>query len=261
MWTAGKSQIAREALDRIGKLYDIEREIAGKSAELRLAARKKYSADKVAAFKVWAEQQLTRIPGKSDLAKAFRYALNRWSSFMLFLDDGRLAIDNNAAERAMRPIGVGRKNWLFAGPDTGGETLARAMTLIESAKMNRLDPQACLADALDRIHEYMSNRLYEQPCRRAAAVELDAQGADHARKRRRLILQGGQNRAVTTGRRLRFQPPWKHCGSKRARSPLRDCEIRFRLPGSRISSLQCDPLPGAALVRNPCAGKKVWLSK
>lgn len=161
VWTADKSQIAREALDRIGKLYDIEREIAGQSAELRLAARKKYSADKVAAFKAWAEQQLTRIPGKSDLAKAFRYALNRWSSFTLFLDDGRVAIDNNAAERAMRPIGVGRKNWLFAGSDTGGETLARAMTLIESAKMNGLDPQAYLADVLDRIHDHKINRLDE----------------------------------------------------------------------------------------------------
>jgi len=161
VWTADKSPIAREALYRIGKLYDIEREIAGQSAELRLAARKKYSADKVAAFKVWAEQQLTRIPGKSDLAKAFRYALNRWTSFTLFLEDGSIAIDNNVAERAMRPIGVGRKNWLFAGSDTGGETLARAMTLIESAKMNGLDPQTYLADVLDRIHDHMSNRLDE----------------------------------------------------------------------------------------------------
>lgn len=161
VWTADKSQIAREALDRIGKLYDIERKIAGQPAEVRLAAREKYSADKVAAFKVWAEQQLTRIPGKSDLAKAFRYALNRWTSFALFLEDGRVAIDNNAAERAMRPVGVGRKNWLFAGSDTGGETLARAMTLVESAKMNGLDPQAYLADILDRIHDHKNNRLDE----------------------------------------------------------------------------------------------------
>lgn len=161
VWTADKSQIAREALDRIGKLYDIERKIAGKSAEMRLAARQKYSAEKVAAFKAWAEQQLTRIPGKSDLAKAFRYALNRWSSFTLFLEDGRVAIDNNPAERAMRPVGIGRKNWLFAGSDTGGETLARAMTLIESAKMNDLDPQAYLADVLDRIHDHKANRLDE----------------------------------------------------------------------------------------------------
>ena len=133
----------------------------GQPAETRLAARKDHSADKVAAFKAWAEQQLTRIPGKSDLAKAFRYALSRWPSFTLFLGDGRVAIDNNAAERAMRPIGVGRKNWLFAGSDTGGETLARARTLIESAKMSGLDPQAYLADVLDRINDHKINRLHE----------------------------------------------------------------------------------------------------
>ena len=159
VWTATKSDIAREALDRIGKLYDIEREITGKPADTRLAVRKKHSADKVAAFKIWAEQQLTRIPGKSDLARAFRYALNRWTSFTLFLEDGRVAMDNNAAERAMRPIGVGRKNWLFAGSDTGGETLARAMTVIETAKMNGLDPQAYLADVFDRIHDHPNRQL------------------------------------------------------------------------------------------------------
>jgi len=175
VWTTSKSEIAREALDRIGTLYDIEREIAGQPAEVRLAARKIHSAETVFAFKAWAEQQLTRIPGKSDLAKAFRYALNRWPSFTLFLEDGRVAIDSeedqetpqwgvsltNPAERAMRPIGVGRKNWLFAGSDTGGETLARAMTLIESAKMNGLDPQAYLANVLDRIHDHKINRLDE----------------------------------------------------------------------------------------------------
>lgn len=161
VWTADKSGIAREALDRIGTLYDIERKIGGHLADVRLEVRKTHSADKVAAFKLWAEQQLTRIPGKSDLAKAFRYALNRWPSFTLFLEDGRVAIDNNPAERAMRPIGVGRKNWLFAGSDTGGETLARAMTLIETAKMNGLDPQAYLADVLDRIHDHKINKLNE----------------------------------------------------------------------------------------------------
>jgi hypothetical protein len=109
---------------------------------VRLAARKTHSAKTVTAFNAWTEQQLMRIPGKSDLAKAFRYTLNRWSSFTLFLEDGRVASDNNPAERAIRPIGVGRENWLFAGSDTGGKTLTRAMTLIESAKMNGLDPQA-----------------------------------------------------------------------------------------------------------------------
>lgn len=161
VWTATGSTIAREALDRIGALYDIEREIAGQSDDIRLAARQKHSKPKVEAFRVWAERQLDRIPGKGDLAKAFRYGLNRWPAFCLFLEDGRVGIDNNPAERALRPIGVGRRNWLFAGADTGAETLARAMTIIETAKMNGLDPQAYLADILDRIHDHKINRLGE----------------------------------------------------------------------------------------------------
>jgi transposase len=94
-----------------------------------------------------------------DLAKAFRYGLSRQAAFRLFLEDGRVAIDNNPAERALRPIGIGRKNWLFAGADTGAETLARAMTIIETAKMTGLDPQAYLADILARIHDHKINRL------------------------------------------------------------------------------------------------------
>ena len=161
VWASTNSEIAREALDRIGALYDIERDISGQPADARLAVRQKHSKPKVEAFRAWAELQLTRIPGKGELAKAFRYALSRWSSFCLFLEDGRVAIDNNVAERALRPIGIGRKNWLFAGADTGAETLARAMTIIETAKMNGLDPQAYLADLLDRIHDHKINRLDE----------------------------------------------------------------------------------------------------
>lgn len=160
-WDKTKSAIAREALDRIGALYDIEREINGQPAEIRLAARARHSAPKVDAFFAWSETQLTRIPGKGDLARAFRYGLTRRASFSLFLTDGRVAIDNNPAERALRPIGIGRKNWLFAGADTGGETLARAMTIIETAKLNGLDPQAYLADVLDRIQDHKINRLDE----------------------------------------------------------------------------------------------------
>lgn len=104
IWTSNKSEIAREALDRIGALYDIEHGIAGQPADARLAARQKHSKPKIGAFRVWIETQLTRIPGKSDLAKAFRYGLSRWPSFCLFLEDGRVAMDNNAAERALRPI-------------------------------------------------------------------------------------------------------------------------------------------------------------
>jgi transposase len=161
IWASDKSQIAREALDRIGELYDIERKVTGQPAEARLRVRQMKSKPKVEALRQWAERQLTRIPGKSDLAKAFRYGLSRWPSFCLFLEDGRVAIDNNAAERAMRPIGIGRKNWLFAGADTGAETLARAMTVIETAKLNGLDPQAYLADVLDRIHDHKINRIDE----------------------------------------------------------------------------------------------------
>ncbi|MCE6949723.1 IS66 family transposase [Cereibacter sphaeroides] len=155
------SDIAREALERIGALYDIEAQIRGRSADERRAVRQAHSRPKVKAFKAWAEEQLEYISGKSDLAKAFRYALNRWDAFGLFLEDGRVAIDNNPAERAMRPIGIGRKNWLFAGNDAGGETLARAMTLIESAKLSGLDPLAYLADVLARINDHINPRLYE----------------------------------------------------------------------------------------------------
>lgn len=160
-WTSTKSEIAREALDRIGKFYDVERDINGQPADVRHAARQKLSKPKVEAFFAWSEQQLLRIPGKSDLAKAFRYGLSRQEAFSLFLADGRVAIDNNPAERALRPIGIGRKNWLFAGADTGAETLARAMTVIETAKLNGLDPLAYLADILDRIHDHKINRLDE----------------------------------------------------------------------------------------------------
>lgn len=161
IWTGTKSEIAKGALDRIGQLYDIERDIKGLPADERYAVRQQQTKPKVEAFHAWAEVQLACIPGKSDLAKAFRYGLSRWSSFTLFLDDGRVAIDNNAAERGMRPIGVGRRNWLFAGSDTGGETLARAMTVIETAKMNGLNPQAYLTDILSRIHDHKINRLGE----------------------------------------------------------------------------------------------------
>lgn len=161
VWEKTKSAIAREALDRIGALYDIERQITGQPAERRLALRQSHSSAKVAAFFLWSEQQLAKIPGKGDLAKAFRYGLSRRDAFSLFLDDGRVAIDNNPAERALRPIGVGRKNWLFAGAQSGAETLARAMTLIETAKMNGLDPQAYLADLLARINDHKINWLDE----------------------------------------------------------------------------------------------------
>lgn len=161
LWVGTKSQIAREALDRIGAIYDIEARITGQSAQARHDARQMHSKPKVEAFLAWAQTQLTNIPAKGDLANALRYALTRWPAFCLFLEDRRVAIDNNAAERALKPIGIGRNNWLSAGSDTGAETLARAMTIIETAKMNGLNPQAYLADVIERINEHKINRLDE----------------------------------------------------------------------------------------------------
>src|SRR5690606_6961076 len=110
IWKSQRSPIAHEALERIGQLYDIERDIAGKPADVRRAVRQELSRPRLEALHAWAQMQLTRIPAKGDLAKAFRYALARWHAFSLFLDDGRVAIDNNAAERAVRPICLGKKN-------------------------------------------------------------------------------------------------------------------------------------------------------
>jgi transposase len=151
VWKGTDSPIAFDALERIGKLYDIERTVAGQPAETRRAVRQDRSRPLVEAFRIWCEDQLRRIPGKGDLARAMRYALNRWDSFAMFLDDGRVAIDNNPAERAIRPISVGRKNFLFAGSDAGGEILADAMTVIETAKLSGLNPEAYVADILSRI--------------------------------------------------------------------------------------------------------------
>ncbi len=161
VWKATGSPIAREALERIGALYDVEAAINGQPRDIRHAARQRESRSRVEAFRSWCERQLTLITGKGDLAKAMRYALRRWPSFVLFLDDGRVAIDNNAAERAIKPIVLGRKNFLFAGADAGGEVLADAMTVIETAKLSGLNPEAYLADILGRIRLHDPKRMDE----------------------------------------------------------------------------------------------------
>jgi transposase len=161
VWKATGSEIAREALERIGALYDIERAINGHPAESRRAVRQEKSAPLVAVFRNWCAHHLERIPGKGDLAKAMRYALKRWHAFTLFLEDGRVAIDNNPAERALRPVVLTRKNALFAGSDAGGETFADAMTVIETAKLSGLNPEAYLADVLARINDHPNKRLDE----------------------------------------------------------------------------------------------------
>ena len=161
VWNATGSAIAKEALERIGVLYDIERQINGQAAEQRLAVRQERSRPKVEALKAWLETQLPRLPGKGELAKAMRYGLKRWQAFTLFLEDGRVAIDNNPAERAIRPVALGRKNYLFAGSNAGGETLADALSIIETAKLCGLNPEAYLADVLARINDHMVSRLDE----------------------------------------------------------------------------------------------------
>ena len=161
VWQATGSPIAKEALERIGALYDIERGITGQPAARRREVRQAHSRPRAEALHTWCEGQLARLPGKGELAKALRYALKRWDALTLFLDDGRVAIDNNPAERALRPVAIGRKNWLFAGADAGGETLADALTLIETAKLAGLNPEAYLADVLARINDHLVTRLDE----------------------------------------------------------------------------------------------------
>jgi hypothetical protein len=161
VWKSTGSPIAFEALERIGALYDVEREIAGRPAEERRLIRQERSRGLVEAFQAWCEDRLRRIPGKGDLPTAMRYFLKRVEAFSLFLEDGRVAIDNNPAERAIRPISVGRKNYLFAGSDAGGAVIADAMTIIETAKLSGLDPEAYLAAVLARIGDHLVTRLHE----------------------------------------------------------------------------------------------------
>ena len=153
------SKLAKEALDHIGHLFDIERQIINKPPDDRLAVRQAHSLKQLDETKTCFEHSLRRIPGKSDLAGAFRYALTRWDALTCYAYDGRCEISNNAAERAIRPLAVGRRNWLFAGSDTGGDRAAAIYSLIETAKMQELDPRKYLAVALDRIADHPINRI------------------------------------------------------------------------------------------------------
>jgi transposase len=114
-----------------------------------------------AALRQWLESTLSRISGKSDLAGAIRYTLSRWDALTLVLRDGRACIDNNAAERSMRPMTLGRKNWLFAGSDAGGRSAAAAYSLIQTARLNQLDPEDYLRRALERIADHPVRRVHE----------------------------------------------------------------------------------------------------
>jgi hypothetical protein len=158
---ANASPLAREAIERMGPLFAIEAEIHGQPPEARLATRQARAAPLMAELHAWLEATLRRISGKSDLAKAIRYTLAQWTALTTVLRDGRACLHNNAAERQMRPLALGRKNYLFAGSLDGGRRAAIIYTLVGTAEMNGWDPQAYLRILLDRIADHPINRIGE----------------------------------------------------------------------------------------------------
>jgi transposase len=159
---AGNAPIAAEALERIGALYRIEEDIHGQSADARLAARRDRTKPLVDDLRTWLDRQLGRVSGRSPLAEAMRYGVSRWSGLGRFLDDGRIEIDTNTVERAIRPIALNRKNALFAGSDEGGANWAVIASLIETAKINGVNPHAWLTDTLTKlVNRWPASRIDE----------------------------------------------------------------------------------------------------
>ena len=156
-----KAPIAIEAVARIDALFALERDINGLSPDERRKVRQERSRPRVEALGVWLRQQHARLSPHGKVAKAIAYSLNAWDALVRFLDDGRLCMTNNAAERALRCIAVGRNNWTFAGSDAGGRRAAAIFTLIETAKLNDVDPQAWLTDVLARLQDHPARRIAE----------------------------------------------------------------------------------------------------
>jgi len=156
---AHASPIAAVALDRIGRLYGIEAEIRGRPPDERREVRQARAGPELESLHAWWHATLTTLSKKSELAVAIRYALSRWTALTRYRDDGRLEIDNNAAERALRAVALGRKNWLFAGSDDGGERAATIYSLLGTAKLNNLDPEGYLRYVLERIADHPINRI------------------------------------------------------------------------------------------------------
>jgi transposase len=153
------SPLTTEALNRIGALYSIEDIIRGLPPDERRRIRQEQAAPLLAAMKLWLETTSPKLSAKSDLAKAMRYTLSRWAGLNRYVDDGRAEVDNNAAERSIRGTALGRKNWLFAGSDTGGERVAAIYSLIETCKLNGIDPEAYLRAVLTRITDHPIKRI------------------------------------------------------------------------------------------------------
>ena len=148
------SPIAFEAVQKIDAVFTLERTINGLSPAQRVAARRNDVAPLVNDLIAWLKRERAKLSRHNDVAKAMDYMLKRIDAFTRFLDDGRICLSNNAAERALRGIALGRKSWLFAGSDRGGERAAIMLTLIQTAKLNNVDPQAWLADVLARIADH-----------------------------------------------------------------------------------------------------------
>jgi len=156
-----KAPIAAEAVNRIDALFAIEREINGLMPQERLSVRRERSRPLIIELQTWFREQRARLSRNSETTKAINYSLNRWDAFTRFVNDGRLCISNNAAERELRAVALGRKNWTFAGSDEGGRRAAAIYTLIATAKLNDIDPQAWLADVLSRLPDHSAKRTHE----------------------------------------------------------------------------------------------------
>jgi transposase len=155
------SPIALEAVRRFDALFEIERQINGLSAEERLAVRQHKSRPLFDDMHAWLQQERATLSRSSDLVKAMDYMLKRWDGFALFLEDGRVCLTNNAAERALRGLALGRRNWTFAGSQRGAERAAVMLTLITTCRLNDVDPKAWLANVLARLPEHSNTRLHE----------------------------------------------------------------------------------------------------
>jgi Transposase IS66 family/IS66 C-terminal element len=154
-----KAPVAIEAVRRIDELFAIEREINGQLPDRRRAVRQERSKPLVDELETWLREERRKLSSKSPVAKAIDYSLKRWPAFTRFLDNGRICLSNNAAERAVRGIAVGRRNWTFCGSDSGGRRAAAIYTLIETCKLNEVDARAWLADVLARIADYPARRI------------------------------------------------------------------------------------------------------